>query len=224
MNKIKVLLLILIVLIIIYLVPMFLDFMETQNDILKIGKAQQIFEITNKISVKEYKNTQNIPIPSDILAKMKAEQEEKARIEAEKAEKERLRQEQLRLEEEKRKQEEQKAKEIKIAKERKQETSRSSTPRTGDYIAFTATGYCPCKQCCGKTNGMTASGTKAQAGVTVAMPSRYAFGTKIEIKSMGTYTVQDRGGAIQGNKIDIFFNTHQEALKFGRRTVYLRVL
>lgn len=56
------------------------------------------------------------------------------------------------------------------------------------------------------------------------MPSKYKFGTKIDIKGMGTYIVQDRGGAISGNRIDIFFNTHKEALKFGRRTVYLKVL
>lgn len=99
----------------------------------------------------------------------------------------------------------------------------SSIPSNG-YIAFTATGYCPCKKCCGKTNGITASGAKAKAGITVAMSSKYKFGTKVEIKGMGTYTVQDRGGAIQGNKIDIYFNTHQEALNFGRRTVYLKVI
>lgn len=99
-----------------------------------------------------------------------------------------------------------------------------TTDNTSNYIAFSATGYCSCSKCCGKSTGRTASGAMAQAGVTVAMPSRYAFGTKIEIKGMGTYTVQDRGGAIQGNRIDIFFNSHQEALNFGRRTVYLRIL
>ena len=31
------------------------------------------------------------------------------------------------------------------------------------------------------------------------------------------YVVQDRGGAITGNHFDIYFNTHQEALNFGRR-------
>ena len=39
-----------------------------------------------------------------------------------------------------------------------------------------------------------------------------------------TYTVEDRGGAIKGNKIDIYVDSHQEALKLGRKTnvpVYL---
>lgn len=103
------------------------------------------------------------------------------------------------------------------------QTTTSST-NTTDYIAFTATGYCPCSKCCGKTNGITAMGTKATQGKTVAMSSKYAFGTKVEIKGMGTYTVEDRGGAIQGNKIDIYFNTHSQALAFGRKTVYLKII
>lgn len=100
----------------------------------------------------------------------------------------------------------------------------STNENTGNWIKFTATGYCSCAKCCGKTNGTTASGTKATAGRTVAMSSKYAFGTKVEIKGVGTYTVEDRGGAINGNKIDIYFASHQEALNFGRRTVYLRVV
>lgn len=110
--------------------------------------------------------------------------------------------------------------------EKKKVTSRSSSERTanGEYVAFTATAYCPCAQCCGKTNGITASGTKATAGRTVAMSSSYSFGTKVEIQGLGTYVVEDRGGAIQSNRIDIYFDTHQEALNFGRKTVYLKVV
>lgn len=99
-----------------------------------------------------------------------------------------------------------------------------TTNNNGEWIKFTATGYCACVKCCGKTNGITASGTKATAGRTIAMPKGYAFGTKIEIQGKGIYTVEDRGGAIQGNKLDIYFNTHQEALNWGRRTVYIRVV
>ena len=109
--------------------------------------------------------------------------------------------------------------------EKQKVTSRSAeAPRSSDgYIKFSATGYCPCVKCCGKTTGITASGAKAQAGTTIATSSSYKFGTTMEIKGMGTYTVQDRGGAIQGNKIDIYFDTHQEALNFGRRTVEVYV-
>jgi Uncharacterized protein conserved in bacteria len=38
------------------------------------------------------------------------------------------------------------------------------------------------------------------------------------------YTVEDRGGAIQGNRIDVFFPTHQEALNFGRQTADVYII
>lgn len=104
------------------------------------------------------------------------------------------------------------------------ETVQASTPLTGDWIWANASAYCACVKCCGKTNGITASGTKATAGRTIAAPKNYAFGTKIEIAGMGTYIVEDRGGAITGNKIDIYFDSHAEALKFGRRNLQIKVL
>ena len=80
---------------------------------------------------------------------------------------------------------------------------------------FKLTAYCACSQCCGKCDGITASGVKAVEGITVAADTKILpFGTKIYIDGH-EFTVQDRGGAIKGNKIDIFFNSHAEALKFG---------
>ena len=114
----------------------------------------------------------------------------------------------------------------KIVQVQKKVTSRSSTlPRvsststTGGTV-YKITAYCPCAKCCGKTNGRTASGTTATAGRTVAASSKFAFGTKLNIGGH-VYTVEDRGGAISGNKIDIFVNTHAEALQWGVR--YLNV-
>lgn len=100
----------------------------------------------------------------------------------------------------------------------------NATPSSGKWIWANVSAYCPCAKCCGKTNGITASGTKATAKRTIAAPKSYAFGTKIEIAGMGIYTVEDRGGAITGNKIDIYFNTHQEALQFGRRNLQIKVV
>ena len=113
----------------------------------------------------------------------------------------------------------------KIVQVQKKVTSRSSTlPRvssnsTGGTV-YKITAYCPCSKCCGKTTGRTASGTTATAGRTVAASSKFAFGTKLNIGGH-VYTVEDRGGAINGNKIDIFVNTHAEALQWGVR--YLNV-
>ena len=125
--------------------------------------------------------------------------------------------------------------ELKIAKVKKTTTtttrSSSETRQTsatisvnGKWIWANVSAYCACVKCCGKTNGITASGAKATANHTIAAPSTYKFGTKIEIAGMGIYTVEDRGGAITGNKLDIYFNTHQEALKFGRRQLQIRVV
>ena len=84
----------------------------------------------------------------------------------------------------------------------------------GETIMCKVTAYCACMQCCGKTNGITASGTKAKAGRTIAAPRTYSFGTKLLING-NVYTVEDRGGAIQGNRIDMFMDSHSEALRWG---------
>lgn len=90
---------------------------------------------------------------------------------------------------------------------------------SGTYLgSYVVTAYCGCSKCCGKSDGITASGTKATAGRTVAAPSSLAFGTEIIIDGH-TYVVEDRGGSISGNRIDIYFSSHQEALNYGRRTV-----
>ena len=95
---------------------------------------------------------------------------------------------------------------------------------SGTYIGqFVLTGYCPCAICCGKTNGITACGTLATANHTIAADGRYSFGTKMIINGV-VYTVEDRGGAIQGNRIDVFFPTHQDALNFGRQTADVYIL
>lgn len=88
---------------------------------------------------------------------------------------------------------------------------------------YKITAYCPCAKCCGKTNGITAMGTHATAGRTVAASSQFAFGTKLNINGH-TYTVEDRGGAITGNKIDLFVNTHAEALAWGVRYLPVSVV
>lgn len=82
---------------------------------------------------------------------------------------------------------------------------------------FEITYYCPCTSCCGKTDGITASGTLAQEGITVAADWDILFpGTKIYISGIGYRTVEDKGGAIVGQFLDVFVNSHTEALELGR--------
>lgn len=100
-------------------------------------------------------------------------------------------------------------------------TTTSST--TGTTKIFKVTAYCSCAKCCGKTTGYTASGVKATAGHTVAASSQFAFGTKLIINGQ-EYTVEDRGGAIQGNRIDIYMNSHAEALAWGVKYLPVQVV
>ena len=83
--------------------------------------------------------------------------------------------------------------------------------------------YCTCEKCCGQfADGITASGVPA-VGKMIAAPKTYAFGTKMDIPGYGTALVQDRGGAIKGNKLDLLFPSHQDALNWGRQYVKVRV-
>ena len=101
--------------------------------------------------------------------------------------------------------------------------SRSGGVTTATSGKYKVTAYCSCIKCCGKTNGITASGTMATANRTVAAPSSFAFGTKIVMNGQ-TYVVEDRGGAIQGNRIDLYMNSHSEALAWGVRYLDVEVL
>ncbi len=90
---------------------------------------------------------------------------------------------------------------------------------------FVITAYCTCRICCGVYSGKnrTASGTVPTSNRTIAVDtSVIPFGTKVVINGQ-VYVAEDRGGAIKGNRIDMFFMTHKEALRWGRRTmdVYL---
>lgn len=80
---------------------------------------------------------------------------------------------------------------------------------------FKLTAYCACSKCCGKSDGITASGTIATQGRTIAAdPSVIPYGTVVIING-NEYVAEDCGGAVKNSRIDIFFNSHQDALNFG---------
>lgn len=89
---------------------------------------------------------------------------------------------------------------------------------------YVITAYCPCVKCCGKADKITASGVKAIEGITIATDKSIPFGTKIYIDGVGERIVQDRGGAIKGNRIDLYFENHQEANNFGRQTKQVTIM
>jgi 3D (Asp-Asp-Asp) domain-containing protein len=114
------------------------------------------------------------------------------------------------------------------------------TPVTRKMVV---TGYCSCGKCCGwhrnwlmkpvyssgsskgktKKVGITASGKKAIVGTIAADTSLYPFGTVMYIDGYGYGRVEDRGGSIKGNRIDLYFPSHHKALAWGKKTKTVKV-
>lgn len=87
-------------------------------------------------------------------------------------------------------------------------------PKTTNIGKYKLTAYCSCQKCCGEWSAFnkTASGTTPQQGRTIACNS-LDFGTEVIIND-NTYIVEDTGN-MKNNVIDIYFNSHEEALIFG---------
>lgn len=90
------------------------------------------------------------------------------------------------------------------------------------------TAYCPCPVCCGKWGWgyQTASGYKIKRGDRlVAAPKVFRFGAILSVSGYNggkPVKVLDRGGAIKGNRLDVYFDTHKEALQWGVRYVEVK--
>lgn len=116
-----------------------------------------------------------------------------------------------------------------------------------EEVTMVVTAYCACGKCCAwkrsiwscwlipvhssgpykgkrKRVGITADGTKAKKGVIAADISRYPYGTRMYVPGYGWGVVHDRGREITGNRIDVFFEDHEEALKWGRRELTVTVI
>jgi 3D (Asp-Asp-Asp) domain-containing protein len=92
---------------------------------------------------------------------------------------------------------------------------------------FKLTAYCSCRKCCGfwangrpvDENGsdivIGASGERLYQGVSVAVdPAVIPYDSKVYIDGK-EYIAHDCGGAIKGNRIDVYFDNHEDALRFG---------
>ena len=93
---------------------------------------------------------------------------------------------------------------------------------------FKLTAYCPCAKCCGKTDGITATGTTAAEGRTIAVDPRVIpYGSTVTVYfadgASHSYTAEDCGGGIKGNRLDIYFDDHQAALQFGVQSAMVYV-
>lgn len=90
------------------------------------------------------------------------------------------------------------------------------------HFIMLSTGYCPCKICCGKwANGETYTGDKAGRGCIAIDPKAriLRMGQRLFIEGYGYGVANDIGGAIKGWEVDLCFDSHEEALEWGRKLV-----
>ena len=91
-------------------------------------------------------------------------------------------------------------------------------------VKYEVTAYCPCEKCCGKwADGKTANGNDAYLPGVAVDKNKISLGTVIEIPGYGMVKADDVGGAIKGNRLDIRFKTHQEALNWGRQKLKVKI-
>ncbi|HBZ09559.1 MAG TPA: LysM peptidoglycan-binding domain-containing protein [Bacillus bacterium] len=104
------------------------------------------------------------------------------------------------------------------------EKNESASPQ-GNEMTVTATAY---TAYCNGCSGVTATGIDLRSNpgqkVIAVDPSVIPLGSKVHVEGYGTAIAGDTGGAIKGNKIDVFVPSKSEAMKFGVKTVKIKVL
>lgn len=97
-----------------------------------------------------------------------------------------------------------------------------STERKGKKtMTMHATAYSPQDP---GVKSYTATKTKLRKGVVAVDPKVIPLGSKLYIEGYGEAVAEDVGRSIKGNRIDLAFDTHKEALNFGRRNVKVTIL
>jgi len=101
-------------------------------------------------------------------------------------------------------------------------------PGEWQTVRMRVTAYCPCPRCCGSSaDGITANGHKIRSGDTLAAADKkFSFGTEMIVPGYNNgepIKVLDRGGAIRGNKLDVLFDSHKQAQKWGVRYLDVKV-
>lgn len=92
------------------------------------------------------------------------------------------------------------------------------------YGLMRCSAYCPCCDCSEGYNYTTCTGTRAEEGWTIAVdPDVISLGSKVMIDGK-IYIAEDCGGLIKGDKIDIFFEDHEDVDEFGVQDCEVYVL
>ena len=91
---------------------------------------------------------------------------------------------------------------------------------------FTATFYCPCEICVGKQKQIrTSTGHIPHAKRTIAVDaSIIPLHSIVYIKGLGFFVAEDTGSAIKGKRIDVYVDSHAEALRLGKKQVEVYIL
>jgi 3D (Asp-Asp-Asp) domain-containing protein len=111
-------------------------------------------------------------------------------------------------------------------------------------VSLKTTAYCSCKKCCNwrykwiffapvvasgpskgkpKDVGVTASGVRAHDGTIAADTKYFPFGTVMYVPGFGYGRVEDRGSAIKGYHIDLWFDDHDDAMAWGVHQLKVKV-
>jgi len=112
-----------------------------------------------------------------------------------------------------------------VKKTAKKTPSRSNSDTVVREFMVSASAYtASCKGCSGVTS--TGINLKNNPGLKVIAvdPSVIKIGTKVYVEGYGYAIAGDTGGAIRGNKIDVFIPNKSDALKWGRKTVKIKIL
>ena len=87
---------------------------------------------------------------------------------------------------------------------------------------FLVSAYCACILCTGHTHGITKSQHRVQVKHTIACP-KAMLGKVVWLYGLGPRVCDDIGSAIQGRRIDLYMETHEEALDFGKKLMKVRI-
>ncbi|MGB7999057.1 MAG: peptidoglycan-binding protein [Anaerobacillus sp.] len=104
-------------------------------------------------------------------------------------------------------------------------TESKSSEQSGQKINVEATAY---TAFCAGCSGVTATGIDLRANpnqkVIAVDPDVIPLGSKVYVEGYGEAIAGDTGGAIQGNRVDLFMADQQDALDFGRKAVTVTIL
>jgi N-acetylmuramoyl-L-alanine amidase len=111
------------------------------------------------------------------------------------------------------------------ASKRVETPSRSTSEKAVKEFTVTATAYTAnCNGCSGITKTGINLKQNPNLKVIAVDPSVIKLGTKVHVEGYGYAIAGDIGGAIKGNKIDVFIPTKSKALNWGRKQVKIKIL